>query len=36
LNETYILEAKKLVDKAFDQISGLESKKIKPSDIPQQ
>jgi len=35
LNETFIVEAKKLVDKAFDQISGLESKKIKPSDIPQ-
>ena len=33
LNETYIMEAKKLVDQAFDQISGLESKKIKPSDI---
>ena len=35
LNETYIAEAKKLVDKAFDQISGLESNKIKPSDLPQ-
>lgn len=31
--ETYIVEAKKLVDKAFDQIAGLESKKLKPSDI---
>jgi hypothetical protein len=35
LNETFIAEAKKLVDIAFDQISGLESKKIKPSDLPQ-
>lgn len=34
LNETFINEEKKLVDKAFDQISGLESKKIKSSDIP--
>jgi len=34
LNETYIMEAKKLVDQAFDQISGLESKKLKASDIP--
>jgi hypothetical protein len=33
LGETYITEAKKLVDKAFDQIAGLESKKLKPSDI---
>jgi hypothetical protein len=33
LNETFIIEEKKLVDKAFDQISGLESKKIKSSDI---
>jgi len=33
LNETFVLEEKKLVDKAFDQITGLESKKIKPSDI---
>lgn len=35
LNETFITEAKKLVDGAFDQIAGLESKKIKASDIPQ-
>ena len=35
LNETFIAEEKKLVDKAFDQISGLESKKIKPSEISQ-
>lgn len=34
LSETFITEEKKLVDKAFDQIAGLESKKIKPSDIP--
>lgn len=34
LNETYIVEAKKLVGVAFDQISGLESKKISPMDIP--
>jgi len=27
------VEAKKLIDKAFDQIAGLESKKLKPSDI---
>jgi hypothetical protein len=33
LNETYITEAKKLVDKAFDQIAGLESKKIRSSDL---
>jgi hypothetical protein len=33
LGETYIAEAKKLVDKAFDQIAGLESRKLKPSDI---
>ena len=33
LNDTYIVEAKKLVDKAFDQIAGLESKKIKSSDV---
>ena len=33
LNETYIIEAKKLVDKAFDQIAGLESKKIKSADL---
>lgn len=33
LGETYIVEAKKLIDKAFDQIAGLESKKLKPSDI---
>lgn len=34
LGETFITESKKLVFKAFDQISGLESKKIKPSDLP--
>jgi len=33
LSETFITEEKKLVDKAFDQIAGLESKKIKASDI---
>lgn len=33
LGETYIIEAKKLVYKAFDQIAGLESKKIKSSEI---
>jgi hypothetical protein len=33
LNEAFITEEKKLVDKAFDQIAGLESKKIKSSDI---
>jgi hypothetical protein len=33
LGDTFITEEKKLVDKAFDQIAGLESKKIKPSDI---
>ena len=33
LNETYIIEAKKLVDKAFDQIAGLESKKISSADL---
>ncbi len=33
LSATFIAEEKKLVSKAFDQISGLESKKIKPSDI---
>jgi len=33
LNKIYIVEAKKLIDQAFDQISGLESNKIKPSDI---
>ena len=33
LSETFITEEKKLVDKAFDQIAGLESKKIKSSDI---
>ena len=33
LNATFIEEEKKLVGKAFDQISGLESKKIKPSDL---
>lgn len=34
LNETFIIEEKKLVDRAFDQIAGLESKKLKSSDIP--
>lgn len=34
LSETFIAEEKKLVDKAFDQLAGLESKKIKSSDIP--
>jgi len=34
LNPAFITEEKKLVDKAFDQVSGLESKKIKSSDIP--
>lgn len=33
LSATFIAEEKKLVDKAFDQIAGLESKKIKSSDI---
>lgn len=33
LSKTFINETKKLVDKAFDQIAGLESKKIKASDI---
>ena len=33
LSKTFVIEAKKLVDKAFDQIAGLESKKIKASDI---
>lgn len=33
LNAIYVQEAKKLVDKAFDQIAGLESKKIKSSQI---
>lgn len=33
LNEFYIVEAKKIIDKAFDQIAGLESKKIKASEI---
>lgn len=33
LGNSYITEAKKLIDKAFDQIAGLESKKLKPSDI---
>lgn len=35
LNETFIAEEKKLVDLAFDKIAGLESKKIKASDIAQ-
>jgi hypothetical protein len=34
LSATFITEEKKLVDQAFDQIAGLESKKIKSSDIP--
>lgn len=33
LNETFVKEEKRIVDKAFDQIAGLESKKIKSSDI---
>jgi hypothetical protein len=33
LGGAFITEEKKLVASAFDQISGLESKKIKPSDI---
>lgn len=33
LSETFIMEEKKLIDKAFDQIAGLESKKLKSSDI---
>ena len=33
LNGAFVAEEKKLVDKAYDQITGLESKKIKPSDI---
>lgn len=33
LNETFVTEEKKLVDQAFDQITGLESNKIKASDI---
>jgi len=33
LNATFISEEKKLVDAAFDQIAGLESKKNKPKDI---
>jgi len=33
LSKTFVNEAKKLVDKSFDQIAGLESKKIKASDI---
>jgi len=35
LNETFITEEKKLIDQAFDQIAGLESKKIKSTDIAQ-
>jgi len=35
LNVTFINEEKKLVDQAFDQIAGLESKKIRSSDITQ-
>lgn len=34
LNEMFVSEEKKLVDKAFDQIIGLEIKKTKPSAIP--
>jgi hypothetical protein len=33
LSKTFVAETKKLVAKAFDQIAGLESKKIKASDI---
>lgn len=33
LNQTFVDEAKKLVSNAFDLISGLESGKLKPSDI---
>ena len=33
LGKVFISEEKKLVASAFDQISGLESKKIKPSEI---
>lgn len=33
LNPVFVREAKKIVGDAFDQIAGLESHKIKPSDI---
>lgn len=33
LNPVFVREAKKIVGEAFDQIAGLESHKIKPSDI---
>jgi hypothetical protein len=33
LGSIYVQEAQLLVGKAFDQIAGLESKKIKPSEI---
>jgi hypothetical protein len=33
LNETFVTEAKKLVGLAFDQIAGLESRKIKESEV---
>ncbi len=33
LNAVFVQEEKKLVGEAFDQIAGLESHKIKPSDI---
>ena len=33
MNEIFVVEAKKIVGKAFDQIAGLESKKIKKSEV---
>jgi hypothetical protein len=33
LSDTFIIEMKKMVADAFDQIAGLESKKIKSSDV---
>ncbi len=33
LNKVFVGEAQLLVSKAFDQIAGLESKKLKPADI---
>jgi hypothetical protein len=33
LNAVFIQEEKKIVGDAFDQIAGLESQKIKPTDI---
>lgn len=33
LNPAFITEMKKIVDQAFDQIAGLESKKIKKSQV---